>query len=231
MEKPYFKTILLSEEIARSLREIDCFLNRTEFRVRVAGSPDEIEEAIRREPPDALMVDAGLTGGDVERFCRRLRDVPGASPAMPLVLVGPPDQDERSRRAGCNEYVASPATPNTLLHRLAGSLRIQFRLHTRVPAVISVSFGRIVSEFLGYSKDISVGGVLVESSLELPLDRRLHLRLFLEERERPIVARASVLRVERITEEDQYLLGLKFQDLDARASSRIESFIRSRTDS
>ena len=43
--------------------------------------------------------------------------------------------------------------------RLAGSLGLQFRLHARVPAVISLSFGRIISEFLGYSKDISEGGI------------------------------------------------------------------------
>jgi DNA-binding response OmpR family regulator len=233
MAQPFFKRILLSEDIARSLQSLDCFLNRSEFQVLVGRSAEEIVDVGNRESPDVVMINYYLSGFKGDEACRQLKGADGATAAPPVVIAGPadpPDLESRCLEAGCNAYIVSPSGPNVLLQQLAVFLGIQFRLHTRIPAVISISFGRIVSEFLGYSKDISAGGILVETNLDLPLDRVLHLRLFLDERERPIVTRASVQRVERAPEEDQYLLGLKFQKLDPRATTRLQEFIRSRSE-
>jgi DNA-binding response OmpR family regulator len=233
MAQPFFKRILVSEDIVRSLQSVDCFLNRSEFQVLVGRSAEEIVDMGRRENPDAVMINYYLSGFKGDEACRQLKGFHGPANAPPILIAGPsdpPDLAVRCLEAGCDGYIASPSTPNVLLEKLATSLGIQFRLHTRIPAVISVSFGRIVSEFLGYSKDISAGGILVEASLDLPLNRVLHLRLFLDERERPIVARASIQRVERAPEEEQYFLGLKFQKMDPRSSTRLQEFIRSRSE-
>jgi CheY-like chemotaxis protein len=233
MDQPFQKKIILSDDVHRALERVDCFLHRSGYQVRVGRSGEEILDLVRREPPDAVLMNyylAGLKGDDV---CRALRSAPGGGRPMPLLVVGPGaprDVAERCREAGCDEYIASPAAPNLLLQRLAASLGLQFRLHARIPAVISLSFGRIVSEFLGYSKDISEGGILVETTLPLDRGRRLYLRLFLDEQDQPIVARATVLRVDKTSEEDQYLLGMQFGSMDSTSSSRLKDYIRSRSE-
>ena len=238
MQQAYFKTVLLFEEVARTLRDIDCFLSRSGFRILVGRSADEITGFIERESPDLLVIDYESGGLKGDEFCRHLRETSPPARTLPVLIVGPggqPEIAERCRKAGCDQFVPSPVVPNTLLQAIAACLGIQFRIHARVPAVISVSLGRIVSEFLGYSKDLSVGGILLESSTDFPVDRMLNLRLFLQERERPIVTRASVRRVEPITEraaeeEEQYLLGMKFHKLDPRSAHRLEQYIQSRSE-
>ncbi len=104
-------------------------------------------------------------------------------------------------------------------------MKIPFRLQTRIPAVLSISCGRIISEFLGYSKDLSEGGVLVETPMQVPPGRRLYLRLFMEGSDRPLVARATVVRSEPWPEEDQHLLGIQFQAMDPDSAARLRDYL------
>ncbi|HEU4400584.1 MAG TPA: response regulator [Candidatus Polarisedimenticolia bacterium] len=229
MDQPFRRKIVLSDDINRALDRVDCFVHRSGFSLRVGRTGEEILDLARRESPNALMTNYFLAGLKGDEVCRALRR---GGAAFPILLVGPPspaDVAERCRKSGCDDYIVSPAGPNVLLQRLAAALGIQFRLHTRFPAVISISFGRIVSEFLGYSKDVSEGGILVETNLEIDLGRRLNLRLFLDDRDQPLTARATVLRVDQASDEDQYLLGMQFQSLEPGSAARLKDFIRTRS--
>ncbi len=231
MDQPFRKSIVLSDDVNRALSQEDCFIHRAGFQLRVAKTGEEILDLVRREIPDALMMNYYLAGLKGDEVCGTLRrSVPGSLPILIVGPTSPPEIAGSCRQAGCDEYVASPAGPNVLLQCLAGALGLQFRLHTRVQAVISLSFGRIISEFLGYSKDISEGGILIETNLEMTRGRRLHLRIYLDDQERPISARATVLRVDRASDEDQYLLGLQFQPMDPGAAARLRDYIRSRSE-
>lgn len=229
MDQPFRKRVVLSDDINRALSRIDCFLHREAYEVRVGRTGEEILSLARRERSDAVMINYYLAGPKADEVCRSLKR---SLPALPVLIVGPshpPEIGAACRTAGCDEYIGSPAAPNLLLQRLAAMLGVQFRLHTRVPAVISLSVGRIVREFLGYSKDISEGGILVETVLELERGRRLHLRIFLDDREEPVLTKATVLRVDRAADDDQYLVGMQFQPLDPEGASRLRDFIRARS--
>jgi CheY-like chemotaxis protein len=231
MDQP-FRNIVLSDDINRALAPIDCFIHRSGFSTRVARTGEEIIDLVRRLRPHAILMNYYLVGLKGDEVCRVIRRPESDHPPLAILLVGPTfpsDIEQRCREAGCDDYIGSPAAPNVLLQRLAGALGIRFRLHTRVPAVISISSGRIISEFLGYTKDVSEGGLLVETSLSLDPGRRLHVRLFLEQ-DRPLVTKATVVRVDRSREEDRYLLGLELQLADSTASHRLQDFIRSTAD-
>jgi len=232
MDQSFMKTIILSDDVHRALDRADCFLHRTGFEIKVGRSGEEIVELVRREPPDAIMMNYYLAGLKGDEVCRLLRADAGGRPRIPILLIGPgqpPDIAATCLQAGCDEYIDSPAAPNLLLQRLAALIGLQFRLSARITTVISISFGRIVSEFLGYSKDISEGGILIETNLSIAAGRRLYLRLFLDEQEQPVVARATVLRVQPTNEEEQYLVGMQFHSMDQAATSRLKDYIRSRS--
>ena len=233
MDQPFRKKIILSDDINRALGRVDCFIHRTGFQTRVGRTGEEMIDLARREPPDAVMMNYYLGGLKGDEVCRILKRPEPEAPPIPILIVGPtspPDIADRCRQAGCDDYIGSPAHPNILLQGLAGALGLQFRLHTRVPAVVSISFGRVISEFLGYSKDLSEGGILLETTLSIDRGRRLHLRLFLDEHDRPIVTKATVLRVDHAADEDHYLLGIQFQALEPAAADRLKDYIRTRAD-
>jgi len=234
MDQPFKKRILLSDDIYRALEQVDCFIHRSGFQTRVGRTGDEIIDLARRDPPDALMMNYYLGGLKGDEVCRIIKSGPVDRQALPVLVVGPtnpPDIPERCRRAGCDDYIGSPAGPDSLLQRLSAALGLQYRLHTRVPAVLSISFGRVISEFLGYTKDISEGGILLETTLSFDRGRRVHLRIFLEDESRPLVTKATVLRVDRSPEEEErYLLGMQFLALEGERAHRLRDFIRAKSD-
>ena len=229
MARPFLKRILLSDDVNRALASIDCFIHRSGFQTRVGRTGEEVVEMARRFMPGAILMNYYLGGLKGDEVCRILKRAPAGN-APPILIVGPGDQAEvaeRCREAGCDEFIPSPASQSLLLQKLAARLGVQYRLHARLPAVLSVSFGRVISEFLGYSKDISEGGILVESKLPVDLGRRLHLRIFLRKEDHPVVAKATVLRVDRVEDDaDRYLLGMQFHGLEPAGAGRLRDFIR-----
>jgi CheY-like chemotaxis protein len=231
LDQPFHKTIVVSEDINRAFGSEDCYLRRPAFRLHVGRTGDEVLALARGVLPDAILINYHLVGSRGDEVCHALRSDPGTR-AIRTLIVGPAQSHEIAdacRASGCDEYLGSPSHPNALLERLAAHLGIQFRLHARLPAVVSISSGRIISEFLGYSKDISEGGILVESSVKADLGRRLHLRLYLGDDERPVALSATVLHVRPEPEEDRYLLGMKFQSIEPAIAARIRRYIDTRT--
>ncbi|MGH9796896.1 MAG: PilZ domain-containing protein [Candidatus Polarisedimenticolia bacterium] len=231
MDHTFRKSVLLSSEIHRSLSREECYLFRPGFDVRSGRSSGEILDLAARLPPDAVLIDYALPERKGLDVCRALKAAGrGASP--PVLILGPADPAAKTAclNAGCDEYIEVPASPNRLLQLLASFLGIQFRLHTRVAAVLSIAFGRIVSEFLGYSKDISEGGILVESTTRMETGRRLQLRLYLEDSDRPLRLPATVLRVEPGADEDRYLIGMQFLSPPTEIAEQIRTFIRRRAE-
>ncbi|HEX6851753.1 MAG TPA: response regulator [Candidatus Polarisedimenticolaceae bacterium] len=99
-----------NRELARTLVE------RLGYRARVAPGAAEALEAVRRDPPDLILMDLampGLTGFDAARALK----VEPATAAIPLVaftaLAMAPDR-ERARAAGFDDYLVKPVNRDAL---------------------------------------------------------------------------------------------------------------------
>jgi CheY-like chemotaxis protein len=232
VDKAYLRKVVLSRDLHGALLHVDSCIQRSVFQVMVARSGEEILDFVRRENPHVVLSSCDLEGLRGDEVCRVLkRSSEDRRRNVTVLLVGPPDPPEigeRCRGAGCDEFIPTPVSPLLLSRKLSSALGIPFRLQTRIPAVLSISCGRIISEFLGYSKDLSEGGVLVETPLLMPTGRRLNLRLFMEGSDRPLVTRAAVVRSEPSPEEDHYLLGMQFQAMDPDSSARLKGYLHSR---
>ncbi len=230
MGQPFKKKMLLSDDIYRALEPIDCFIHRSGFQARIGRTGDEILDLAHRDPPDVVMINYYLAGLKGDEVCRILKREQEGRPPVPILIIGPthpPEIPDLCRQAGCDEYIGAPAGPSVLLQRLAAALGLQYRVHARIPAVLSISLGRVISEFLGYTKDISEGGMLVETTFPLDQGRRIYLRIFLDEAGRPLSTKATILRVDRSTEdEERYLLGMQFTPLEGSTAHRLRDFIK-----
>ena len=54
MDQPFRKRIILSDDINRALSQIDCYLHRGGYDVRVGRTGEEILSLARREPATSL---------------------------------------------------------------------------------------------------------------------------------------------------------------------------------
>jgi len=224
MDQPSSRTILLSRNVSRLLRRGQGYLSRRGFRVVTGRTGREILELAARERPAASVIEYGLRDlrGDV--VCRALGTATRAP--VPVLIIGPARPPEIARRcqtAGCTGYLASPVTSAAILERLASLLGVQLRRHPRRRLTAPVSFGRTIQEFLGYTRDLSEGGALIESAIRFPPGRRLLLRFYPGDREQ-LIQPAVTVRVDAAPGEDLYLLGMQFVR-PAAARARLEKML------
>ncbi len=225
MDRPHHKTIVLSENVARYLLRGESYLSRSGFVLVAGASGREVLDLAARERAAAAVLGFDLEDLGADEVCRNLKKSLHPTPAV--LIVGPgrsPDAARRCRDAGCDDYLVSPVDPPALLTRLASHLRIHFRIHPRRRVVVSVSYGRVIREFLGYTRDLGEGGALIESVLKPGPGRRLVLRLYPEGQD-ALVLPAVLLRVQPSVDHGQNLLGAQFLAPQAAERARLKDLI------
>ena len=116
------QTILVVEdelEIARLIRD---YLERAGFAVRTAGDARTATEAARAAPPDLVVLDLGLPGGDGLDVIRAIR----TSSRLPIIVVtARGDETDRvvGLELGADDYVVKPFSPRELVARVRSVLR------------------------------------------------------------------------------------------------------------
>ena len=226
------KEILLSNGIYRTLARVESFLLRDRLLLRTGRSGREILHQARRAMPDAVLIEHTLSDLSAPEICVALRKLPPARHTSVIMVAGPArprDIADACLAAGCDRFIASRRSPARILMEIAQALHVRPRRHHRITAAIPIAVGRIASEFLGYSRDISEGGVLVESALKMDRGKRLRLRMFLVDGDSPLIADAVVRRCSAGQEEDQHYLGLELVDLDRASDTRLTEYLKARS--
>ena len=101
---------------------IQVTLRRHGFEVDVTGDGMAALQAVRRHPPDLIVLDWQLPGLDGVDVCRRLRQ----SHELPIIMLtaNAEVQDRiKGLDAGANDYVIKPVDPEELAARVRAQLR------------------------------------------------------------------------------------------------------------
>ena len=100
--------VLVADDEPIVVEVVERYLRREGFRVVTASTADEAWQAARspEAPPDAIVLDVMLPGGDGMDICRRLREQDVAVPIVLLTARG----EEADRVSGLNvcEEIGSP---------------------------------------------------------------------------------------------------------------------------
>jgi len=228
------KEILLSTGIYRTLARVESFLLRDRLMLRTGRSGREILHQAKRAMPDAVLLEHALSDLSAPEICVALKNLPAARRPPVVIVAGPArprDIAEACLAAGCDRYIANRRSPTRILTEISQALHMRARRHRRQPATIPVAVGRVASEFLGYSRDISEGGVLVESALSMERGRKMRLRLFLTDGDSPLLTDAVVRRCSAGPEDDQHYLGLELVDMDRTSDKRLDDYLKALADS
>jgi two-component system, OmpR family, KDP operon response regulator KdpE len=114
------KKVLVIEDDPVQARLLTVRLKAAGYNVAVACDGVQSVSAVRRERPDAILLDIGLPGGDGHVVLRRLKAIVHLS-AIPIIAVSgraAETDGERMLSAGADDYFQKPVDLDRLIGRL-----------------------------------------------------------------------------------------------------------------
>ncbi len=126
------RRILVVDDDARNRKLLADLLTAEGYEVTTADSG---EEALRRAPPDLMLLDVVMPGISGYEVCRAVRADPRTAilPVVMVTAVDPGEERLRGLEAGADDFLAKPVDPEELLVRVRSLLRIK-ELYDRVEA-------------------------------------------------------------------------------------------------
>jgi two-component system KDP operon response regulator KdpE len=116
------RPILACDDEEKILRALKLVLRPEGYEVLGAGSIEEALNVVAVSHVDAAIVDLVLPDGNGIELCRRLREW-SQMPIIVLSAVGEEQDKVQALRAGADDYVTKPFSPEELVARLEAVLR------------------------------------------------------------------------------------------------------------
>lgn len=213
------------------LREMAALFLARAGRVFTAGSGEEALVLARAIRPDLVFADVSMPGMDGAELCRRIKESPllGDVPVVLLTGSETPEERERAVRAGADDVIPKPVERIPLLDA-ARRLLDRERPHglPRIQVEAPVRLRRRRHEWAGTARNLSRGGVFVESD-EL-VDRRAELEIALALPETPLAlaSNAQVIWTRPPGGEHAPGMGLRFLGLDRRTMRQLAEYVEER---
>jgi DNA-binding response OmpR family regulator len=131
-------TILIVEDYDDVRRMLKVLLEFEEFQVVEAATGSEALEAIKKQPPDVILMDLALPGFDGFETIRRIRAADGFqnTPIIVLTAYTAPSTYETALSAGSNYFMAKPIDFDelaALLKDIMSGGNTKRSKHTRAP--------------------------------------------------------------------------------------------------
>jgi uncharacterized protein (TIGR02266 family) len=223
------KKILIADD-AKLFREIESVFLARLGTVLTASTGREALDIARREQPKVMIADFDMPDMCGDNLCTAFkadRDLH----RIPVILVtnGQSAEDHaRAVRARADDVLVKPLNRTQLglsVSRLLGADR--HLAPARVPFIedLRVRLVRAGSTAWGVMRDLSRGGVFVESSGRLPLDTELDLDFRLPNVRRSLRPTAQVMWTGPHPKTGTPGMGLRFLELDRSNTRQIDAFV------
>jgi len=227
------KKILIADD-AELFREFGAVFLARLGTILTASTGSEALDIARREQPDVLIADFEMPDMCGDNLCRAIkadRDL-HRTPVI-LVTSGHSAEDHaRAVRAQADDVLMKPLNRIQLglsVSRLLGDDR--HLALTRVPfdEDVRVRLVRADASSWGVVRDLSRGGVFVESLGKLPVDAELDLDFRLPAVRKPLRPTAQVMWTGPHPKSRAPGMGLRFLALDRSSTQQIDSFVHQYT--
>jgi uncharacterized protein (TIGR02266 family) len=223
-------TILVVDD-APLLRELGALFLARAGRVLTAASGEEALVVARLEQPDLIIVDVRMPGIDGATLCRTLKQDPllGAPRIVLLAATGDADERERAVRAGADDVLPKPIDRVALLDAARRLLTDAPRGLPRVPIATPVQMRHQRDEWNGLARNLSRGGVFVESPRIVAPPVELELTMRLPESDALVASTAQVIWTREQPQGHYPGMGLRFLALDRHAARALAEWVEERT--
>jgi two-component system cell cycle response regulator len=219
--------ILIADD-AEMFRELGAlFLART-GRVVTAGDGFEALDVIAHDPPNVIVADLDMPRMAGDALCVQLKANPELCDIPVILVTGSGDAADRARavRAGADDVIAKPIRRIALIQAVNRFLRTHpVRGLARVPLETTVQVHAGSNDLAGTIRNLSRGGVFVETDARLPPETEVALEFGLPDGHSPLVPTAQVIWSGEDIAEARRGMGLQFLAVDRRSAERIDAFV------
>lgn len=223
-------TILVVDEIPMMRELAALFLSRLGRVITAEGGESALDLA-RREQPDVIVTDLDMPGVDGITLCRSVKsdDRLARTPVLVLSASDRGEDRERAIRAGADDVLAKPIQRVDLLQ----SVRRFFRSPTplgqpRIELEAPVRLWRDNREVWGTARNLSRGGLFVESSGVPPPRSELGLELHLPDTAQTLSSTVLVIWKRDPTPETKGGAGMRFLALDGPSARSVADYVEER---
>jgi CheY-like chemotaxis protein len=117
-------TILVVDDAPPNVKLLRLILKDAGYRVLEASSGPEALETLRREKPDAMVLDVRMPGMTGYEVCREIRHDPefAALPVIMVTALSLAEERIRGIEAGATDFITKPFNKKELLARIQSSL-------------------------------------------------------------------------------------------------------------
>lgn len=226
------KKILIADDI-ELFRELEAVFLARMGDIITAASGRQALELARRERPDVVVADIDMPDMDGETLCRAIKaDRDMCSTPVVLVISGESAADHaRAVKAHADDILAKPLSRIRLNASVARLLRERgTRGLTRVEldSEVRVRVSRSHSSAWCVARDLSRGGIFVESHGKLPLDTEVDLDFRLPDNNSSLRPSARVIWTGKHPTTGTPGMGLRFVSMDRNSTDRIDAYVHER---
>ena len=225
------RTVLLVDDV-ELFRELgSLFLSRT-GRILTASSGEEGLEIARRERPDLILLDLVMPGLDGDAVCRFIKTDPDLHQIPVVLLVGADEASEwgRAVRAGADDVLSKPLSRVSLIEtvrRFISGPKTVGQPRIVMDAQVELQIDGLSAR--GRLKNLSRGGLFVETGCEFSAETELELQFVLPDNSANFKPTARVIWKQLDPDKRQnYGIGLRFVDISSSLVRNLEDYIYDR---
>jgi uncharacterized protein (TIGR02266 family) len=230
VERSRTRTILVVDDAALFRELGSLFLSRL-GRVIPAASGEEGIFLARRHRPDVILLDLVMPGLDGAEVCRRLRADPELQGTPIVILTASPlaEDHERAILAGADQVLAKPLSRVALIDAVNRYLHSPVaRGMPRVPVETLVRILHEGTECEGVARNVSRGGMFVESECEAPAKDEVALEFALPQSLLRLTPTARIVWRRGSEPGHAAGLGLRFLRLDGQSARELGRYVQER---
>lgn len=229
MTKP---KIMLVDDTRLILELEKSFLKFSHVDVITAGNGVEALELIRKNPPDLIFMDLNMPAMDGISCCTLLKADPFLCgiPVVMLTTAGNDQDRERSRQAGCDDFLTKPIDRRLFLDMARKYTDAVERRDLRLPCQLPVLFLTGMSPVGAHALDVSDGGMFLATREPVVVGQKLRLAFYVETKEATLLeVRGKVAwvneEVKRVNSGLPAGFGIEFFELEEWQSVELKTYL------
>lgn len=220
------KKILIVSKSDSFLERNSTLLRRSEFAIYAVKNSAQVIDFLAEEGADLILVDVQLEDMDGNVCCEMIRRETGHDNVrMILVCHDDPDEFNRLSSCGADALIARPIKPLQLVKTVGQFLTVHMIRSRRVSLRVRVISKKESVEFYCISHNISVTGMLIETSYFLEIGSLIQC-FFNIPGSLQVETEGEVVRTAR-TIEGAHLYGIQYTNLDRQFRKEIDKYISS----
>ena len=227
------KKVLLVDDVKLFLElEKTLLANRTNLQLFTATSGQEAIEIHKREKVDLILCDLYMPGMNGNEVCKIIRKDDNLKKVSIIIVTTSAKDRDMCLEAGANAVVLKPINPSELLEKVGKYINIPVRCDIRILARIGVEGlrGMAAESFISNTVNISVHGVLIETSHSLTIGEAVSFSLSIPGNSTLITVTGEVVRRGEGKQSGINYYGIKFLDVREEDKLAINSYINRHTE-